>query len=478
MASENRPRPRPRPKPKAPQPAAASSAPVVDDDAMFIRNKSRSSTTWQRFDAIDKAATKKIVRSDTEDESDSPRPKKQSKTNGKGKSLQATHAEMRRILSTEPESDKDDSDLEVTGYTPSKKKGKARRSRSRSLTPPPVIPDHQLRHIRQIAREALDKGSRSRSRSPTPPVDANASLDSIDYAPEIQKMLRNAARSSVEPAAQASKETIELKIRWKSHPKDPKAQSWKEAITWKIHRTDNFRNVIEEVADEAGILAANVVLSYNSTRVFPSASPVSLGLWVEAELEACDPTTWEYLRKNPTRATAPAPSRPAIIEEDGALVISDTDDSSIIAIDNDNDDQDEESDNDEPAEEEQGGGEADAGGDDDDNDDSFKLILRSQLTSKDISLNVRPTTKCGAIVKAFLKKAGLAENYPELMTGGGTSNSKGPRKSAGKGRGRKSAAAAPAKDPRLQIDGQKMDPEQPIGDEDLEDGDVVDVVGL
>ncbi|KAE9393859.1 hypothetical protein BT96DRAFT_209293 [Gymnopus androsaceus JB14] len=49
----------------------------------------------------------------------------------------------------------------------------------------------------------------------------------------------------------------------------------------------------------------------------------------------------------------------------------------------------------------------------------FKLVLRSGLTSRDITLNVRSATKCGAIVKAFLKKAGLEEKYPALMVHGG-----------------------------------------------------------
>lgn len=93
--------------------------------------------------------------------------------------------------------------------------------------------------------------------------------------------------------------------------------------------------------------------------------------------------------------------------------------------------------------------------------DTFKLILRSAVTSKDITLTVRPTTTCGAIVKAFLKSAGLAAEY---STGGTT-----PKK-------RKKADKLPQ--PMLQVDGEKMNWDDEIGNAELEDGDMVDVVGL
>jgi hypothetical protein len=101
-------------------------------------------------------------------------------------------------------------------------------------------------------------------------------------------------------------------------------------------------------------------------------------------------------------------------------------------------------------------------------EDKFKLILRSALTTnKEISLVVRPTTKCGAIVKAFLKRAGLSGQYPEVFAG----------VPAKKG-GRKSNVAAAGKDPRLCLDGDKLDNASEIGDADLEDGDMIEVVGL
>lgn len=93
---------------------------------------------------------------------------------------------------------------------------------------------------------------------------------------------------------------------------------------------------------------------------------------------------------------------------------------------------------------------------DDDDDDVFKLVVRSGVT-KDVTLKVRPTTTCGAIVKAFLKRAGIADKYFE-----------------GKSVRGKSAAGGP----RLMIDGEHMDPDIQISEADLEDGDQVEVTGL
>jgi hypothetical protein len=72
---------------------------------------------------------------------------------------------------------------------------------------------------------------------------------------------------------------------------------------------------------------------------------------------------------------------------------------------------------------------------------------------------VRPTTKCGAIVKAFLKKAGVADNYPAVFGAAGAKKKGG-------------------KDPRLCVDGDKMANEVEISEADLEDGDQVEIVGL
>ena len=103
-------------------------------------------------------------------------------------------------------------------------------------------------------------------------------------------------------------------------------------------------------------------------------------------------------------------------------------------------------------------------------DDKFKIVLQSSITQgQHITLTVRSRTTCGAIVKAFLKKAGLAEQYPQVFQG--TAMGAAPTK-----KGRKSGVQQ--KDPRICIDGEKMSNDTEIGDADLEDGDMVEVVGL
>ena len=84
--------------------------------------------------------------------------------------------------------------------------------------------------------------------------------------------------------------------------------------------------------------------------------------------------------------------------------------------------------------------------------DKFKVVLRAH-GMKEITLNIRSTTTCGKIVRAFLTVAA---------------------KQAGK------AVASPRKAAQvhLRIDGEKQHPDTPISACDLEDGDVIDVIGM
>jgi hypothetical protein len=75
----------------------------------------------------------------------------------------------------------------------------------------------------------------------------------------------------------------------------------------------------------------------------------------------------------------------------------------------------------------------------------FKLTLRSE-GGKNVIVTVRPTTKCEAIVREFVKRAGLASP---------TTHGE-PRYS-------------------LVVDGEKLSPQSEIGEADLEDGDLVEV---
>ncbi|KAJ7079816.1 hypothetical protein B0H15DRAFT_496947 [Mycena belliarum] len=450
MASTARPRPRPVPRAKA-APAEASSskassngaskAPpsVVDDDTMFMRNQGRSSLAWKKLDKLNDASKTKAkakARSDSEGDSDSPRPRKQSKSKTAGD----PHAKIARLLSQELSDESDSDELEITDTfdTPAKTKRK-RRSRSRSITPPPALPRYQLQQAREVVRQAL---GHAQSRSPSPvPYEADESTDTIIFDPELEKLARaaQANRSFSEPAAESqSTDTVEITVKWQPHPSNESGKEWK--VVFKLNRTDNFRELFEATAEDASILVENLVMSYNGARLFPSVTPATLKIWDEGELVACDRVTWDYLRANPTAAIAATP----VVDVDD----SDTDAPSPVYSNTQESD-----------------AESDAGG------ETFKLVLRSALTTKDITVTVRPTTTCGAIVQAFLKKAGLAEKY-----------GKGPRQSIGgkkgKGKGKRGAPPEPEKDPQLSIDGDKMAHDIPIGDMDLDDGDMVDVVGL
>jgi Ubiquitin-2 like Rad60 SUMO-like len=180
-------------------------------------------------------------------------------------------------------------------------------------------------------------------------------------------------------------------------------------------------------------------LTHNGSRVFASATPHSLEIWAEAQMgtivpkyqradyviddlrsDASDLVTFQYLRDHrqerppPTANALSQRSSPSGTTEDGE---SESDAQSMA---------------------------------DDDDDDVFKLVVRSAVT-KDVILKVRPTTSCGAIVKAFLKRAGIADQYSENRN---------------------------VRGPQLMVDGEHMNPDTPISEADLEDGCQVEVAGL
>lgn len=80
----------------------------------------------------------------------------------------------------------------------------------------------------------------------------------------------------------------------------------------------------------------------------------------------------------------------------------------------------------------------------DDQSDRIKLHIRAG--NQTIIMSVKSTTKCKSIIETFLRKTGRS--------------------------------ASASKSARLRVDGEKLDPESEIGEMDLEDGDLVDVVGI
>lgn len=181
--------------------------------------------------------------------------------------------------------------------------------------------------------------------------------------------------------------------------------------------------MFDATAEEASILETSLVVLHKAHRVFSSVSPADLKIWNKGEFIACDKGTWDWMRKQTGGINA-------FLGGAGPLLRDETPPRSFD-LDNDDDVQQEK-------EEEEA-------------DDSFNIVLRSAST-KDVKLRVRPTTKCRLIVAAFMKKATL----PASLS---------PRKKAGK-------------DVKLSVDGDRMGDDVEIGEADLEDGDVVEIVGL
>ncbi|KAL5520064.1 hypothetical protein ACEPAG_1724 [Sanghuangporus baumii] len=75
--------------------------------------------------------------------------------------------------------------------------------------------------------------------------------------------------------------------------------------------------------------------------------------------------------------------------------------------------------------------------------DAFKLQVRCR--QRTVVIGVRPTAKCSAIVENVLRKLGKPDSA--------------------------------AKTARIEVDGEKLNPESEIGEADLEEGDLIDIVG-
>ncbi|KAF8842199.1 hypothetical protein BDN67DRAFT_1010029 [Paxillus ammoniavirescens] len=266
-------------------------------------------------------------------------------------------------------------------------------------------------------------------RAPSPTYFADDSMDTIVLDPELAKIdeaIRKQARHSQLDVEQAGgPEVVTIKVRWRPHPLNSSAE--KHVWVFKMQRYDTFRDLFEGVADLADILVDQLVVSHDNRRVFASGTPHSIRIWAEGELEACDKHTDEYIRTHRSkRSPSPSLQDNAHLSRRSQSVSSRSD----------------------------AGSEAESAG-----GEKIKLIFRSTATKdKTFPLIVRPTTTCGAIVKAFLKAAELPDNYS---------------RAASTGKGNKHIPY-----PQLMIDGDKMASEAEIGDADLEDGDLVEIIGI
>jgi hypothetical protein len=398
-----------------------------DEDAIFLRNRGRTSQCWNKLRAMakdtpsDKADEDDLDWGEQTEPESTPRHRK--KKPNKQHELPRWHAaNIVTLLSSDNEED----DFEITENTPKVslddmflRKRKRDRSRSKSITPPPQLPTHQLNNARALVRQALAVAP---PRTPSPIQIPDDPADTSDLNPELAKIAeevrRRAITSKNTPEQGGGPELVIIKVRWQPHPLNTAGA--KDVWNFKMKRHDTFQFLFEELADLAAVLVDYLVVSHDGKRLFASGTPHSLRIWAEGELEACDQTTWDYIRAQrhnqapkavQSSRNSPSPERESDAESEA----------------------------------ESTGG------------DKIKLVLRSAATENNVNLTVRPTTTCGAIVKAFLKAAGLSDRYPDSPS-----------------TGKRTAQAMP----QLMVDGDKMADDIEIGEADLDDGDLVEVVGL
>jgi len=176
------------------------------------------------------------------------------------------------------------------------------------------------------------------------------------------------------------------------------------------------------------VLPDDIVLTLKGHEVYASVSPAALGIWSDGEFDACLGITHELLKDSRLGASSGSRATPGESDE-GGEGSSDVDSIEDVA------------------------------------EDTFKLTVRSVKTPKGIILTVRPQTKCGAILRAYIRRAGLAKEYLEHDTS-----------ARGRNRGRRSVIIASG--PRLVIDGDKLDNDAEIRETDVEDGDIIEVTGV
>ncbi|TFL01776.1 hypothetical protein BDV98DRAFT_567521 [Pterulicium gracile] len=407
--------------------AASSSTPQEDEDEYFFRNRNRSNAAWRNLDQATREVPKRASPDSDDDHSDSiggsPRKKHKRKQKETGSIPDWEH--KLRLLSEDVNSDhrggKDSEDdvVEVLGGSKPQDRRRRGRSRSKSITPPPEITAGQLFSIKQIVKSALGADAQ-------PTVSHAAALDidddeiedefSFTLDPELQQIARQSklqnrnkmkgvySREASEAYEErpGADEDIRMSIKWVPHPQDPNGLKVKE---WdkKMLRSDSFRVLFEAIADEVGTIADTLIVTVDRQRIFPSTTPLALNLRFSAKLEAYDKVTYDYIRaqrdKTPSLESPPAsPSRKAASPDPTS--------------------------------------------------EKLKLTLRTAKAGvKDVSLAVRTTTTCGAVVQAFVKAAGLVGKV-KVENG------------------------------RVSVDGDKLDNDVVMGDVDVEDGDMVEVVGL
>ncbi|KAL1745261.1 hypothetical protein HDZ31DRAFT_36748 [Schizophyllum fasciatum] len=494
------PRPRPKPRPRPAPAAATSSAPSKpqDEDEFFIKH--RSNEVWTQLNKLSEKDEKENQSRDSSDEESegegSPRKRKK-----RAKAPDGEYARPKwerdkaalRILSQGLDSDGDSSDsgIEIVGEGGPSTQGKRKRqesrprSRSKSLTPPPMLSRERLEAARRVIKQTFEAHRRPTSTSPDDDEDeADLTNDTIVLDPDLERATK-AAQSRASRASSATPfdnpdDKVNITVTWQPHPNDPHGKS--EVFNFEVERHKPLRDVFESVADEMDVLSSRLYMTHRGVRIFGSVTANYLKVGKAASLVACDKATYDYLREL-EEAQRRSSVHPPSDHEDA----EDADDDDVVVIASD----------DEPSYPHTSTSTTASSSttastnrtspsqpttthptptprapseDADDGGGKFKIILRSG-SFPDVPLTVRPTTTCGAIVRAFLKKVGLTDQFPNAGTAGAGAQA---QPKGGRGRG----APPPAKDPHLVMDGDKLNHTAPIEEAELDDGDVLDVHGL
>ncbi|GJJ15743.1 hypothetical protein Clacol_010021 [Clathrus columnatus] len=431
-----RPRPRPRPVAKVAGPSSPTSEESVskkkindDDDDFFVHNKGRSFREVEERAA--KVAAKAAAESDNESGGGSdmsgsegtPRPNRRSRkpTAAKGSDsssriVKDTAAELLRDVTSEKAVvDVSSDEYGEDGPRAGPSQSESKRTRSRSRSLTP--PPEFTEQERLRTRMAIQRVLGSDTTVPTTrPFPAMAEDDDMDPGEEP---INSSLRHIMEMVGNSNRRRL---------PGDSEQMTTSSVtirVKW-IHSsvatnvsqrswTDPLRQIADKISQEMRVLPKELVLLQNRKQVYTTITPQGLGVWDEFDLEACARVTYETLY---TRS-GPAPTPPPQLnEDDGDSEREESSPPSEVAAD--------------------------------DSDEKFKIIVRAADLS--VPLTVRPTTTCGKIVRAFLAIM-VKQGKPALPT-------------------------KKANQVRLYVDGEKQDPNAPISDCDLEDGDIVEIIGL
>lgn len=444
-----RPRPRPRPVDKAaipsspiPTPSESSRASSKksaveddDDDSFFIHNKGRSLREVEeraaKVAAMTASNTVEELSSDegesdnTTSEDGTPRPRPRSKKNAAGKKTgasgwinQDTVAELLRQPERNVDTALDLSDEEGEQAGPSQLHSKRPRSRSRSLTPPPVLTEQERLRTQMAIRRVLE-GETVAPVIHAPPANLIEDDDIMEPGeepidPSLRHIIEKVGNRNLNRSSLGPEQTSTSFVTIRVKWIYPPGVHRPAQKQWAY----NIRKTdsLRQIAEN---ISKEMGVIPKELRLLHNGKHVYTtispqGLGIWDEFDL-DACLMSTYETMDTRLSTPPPHKHGNDDVGSERADSPTSETSA-----------------------------------DDSNEKFKLIVRAENLS--LPLSVRPTTTCGKIVKAFVtimvKEKGLT--VPP-----------------------KKASLA-----RLYVDGEKQDPNAPISDCDLEDGDMVEIIGL